>query len=144
MSFQNTAKIQVSLVPPLSSGTTSGMITLYLDDKPHVIPVRAIVESDFIITPKAIVLTTPKNKTNPSTLTRYVAVRSRDKKSFNIQNITPPEPSVKVDATPLGSAGYRITLTNLKPINTLDGKTLTIKTDHQSNSILEIPIRIVK
>ena len=77
-------------------------------------------------------------------MTRYVAVRSRKKKSFKILKVEVPDDAIKVKIDPLGTSGYRCELSNIMPFPDLDGKNVIIRTDLESAKEIVVPIKVVQ
>ena len=136
-------EVTVTTIPPLPLGTTSGRIKLLTDNPkyPQVsISVAASVQEDIIVVPKEISLKASGEGQEP--VTRYVAIRSRNRKRFRILKVQVPDPQIQTEFTPLG-AGYRCELKNIPPDPSLDGKPIIISTDHPESPQIPIPLRIL-
>jgi len=127
----------------LMPGVTKGKVVVLTDHKDHSrveIPVTVTVASDIVVVPHEIVMS--EVGPNPEPVVRYVALRSRSGKAFEILEVTAPDPDIKISHSAIASGGYRITLANVRPFEDLDGKCLVIVTANPGIVQVTVPFLI--
>jgi hypothetical protein len=135
--------VTVWTVPPLPPGMTKGTLALQTDHPQYreaQIPLTALVLSGFYVVPSEILLA---GTNGPGSVSRYVAIRSRDGRPFRILRIEVPDPGIKTNLVELPHAGYRIELSNILAFGGLDGQHMVIVTDCPETPRIVLPFRIV-
>lgn len=128
---------------PSGVGLVKGKVAVLTDHKDHPrieIPVSAVVASDMIVVPQELVMS--QTGPTPEPVVRYVALRSRAGKPFEILEVTAPDPDIKISHSAIASGGHRITLANVRPFETLNGRCLVITTDHPEMKRVTVPFLI--
>ena len=138
------AILQVQTVPVMPAGKNVAIITVRTDNPACArleIPVTATVFADLVVVPRELAF---QRRTEATTSTRYIAIRSRSGKPFKILKTDTPDPGIAVTCAPLDSGGYRLTLDNILPFEELNGKAVVITTDSPTMKPLHIPFRITE
>lgn len=76
-------------------------------------------------------------------VTRIIVVSSNKKKEFEIENVEPPNESIKVKVTPLGAYAYRIQLDNMVASQELTGSQIKITTNVAGMKEIVIPCFLI-
>jgi len=138
------ARIKVKTVPPLSQGVSHGKVLIFTDNAKYgslEVPLIATVSRDIVVVPEELSLVAGDgNKVEP--VTRYIALRSRNGKKFNIKVASLPEKDMKVDISSVGDNGYKIIISNIMPFEDLEGKNIVLTTDHREAMEIIIPIHV--
>ncbi|MBI4026652.1 MAG: DUF1573 domain-containing protein [Verrucomicrobia bacterium] len=138
-------RIAVRTVPPLQPGLTSGMLRVSPDKNEYGaidIPVVATISSDFFLTPREIVAVETSTKATP--LSYRVLLHSKNNLPFKIVDVVSPRSDVRVKHSPMETSGYRLEVENIVADPELNGKNIVIKTDHQAEPEIELPIRVIR
>lgn len=134
-------KLYIRTVPPLEAGRFQGVVT-FTTDKPsssqYSIRIIGNVAGVLSFAPQEIVI--PAQSTTP--LTRYAVIRPGTATAFTIGEIEVPDPKIQTQLYPMGTHGYRIQLSNIKPSSMLSEKPLRIHTDLAEMPVVEIPFRV--
>lgn len=104
------------------------------------VPVAANVVGELIFAPSEIAL--PAGTETP--MTRYIVIRKGAAANFEIKEVIPPDPSIKVNIFPFGDQGFRIQLENIIPSPDLDGRMIKVLTTAETMSEINIPLRITE
>ena len=102
------------------------------------VPVSAFIVGKIGVEPQKIVM----KGGNPAPQNRYLAVMPGQIQQFKVLEIETPSPDMKTRAYNLGSAGYRIQVSNVIANPDLNGKTLKIKTDAEAMPVIEVPFEV--
>lgn len=135
-------RLYIDLKPQLSQKNITGEILVFTDNPNYEkIPVRvsANIVGLLTIRPEEIALV-------PETdfpMTRYIIIRSAENKPFKIESVKAPISSIQTELIPMDENGYRIKISNIKPIKELDGKNLLITTNLTERKEILIPFRII-
>lgn len=134
--------VEVRTVPPLGVGPHQSCIHVNVEDsrvREFEIPVCSRVVPELYFVPIRIQI--PAEKEVAAGVSRYLCLRSRSKKTFQILSVESPIPEAKVDIRPDKSSNtYRIRISNLTPSEMIDGKMLRIKTNLGDGKEVAVPI----
>ncbi|MCB1071068.1 MAG: DUF1573 domain-containing protein [Verrucomicrobia bacterium] len=104
------------------------------------IPISGNVVGDILVAPQDITLSLQ----HESAVTRYIVVRPGAATTFELTEVIPPDPAIKVNIFPFGDKGYRIQLENIVASRELDGKEILLRTSVPSSPELKVPFRILE
>lgn len=103
------------------------------------VPLTIDVVGDLTYSPKKIILMQADQP-----VTRYIVVSSNNRgKEFEIENVEPPNESVKVQVAAIGRRGYRIQLDNLVPSEKLSGTFVKITTSVEGMREIVVPCFLI-
>jgi hypothetical protein len=140
----NRHSVTVGLVPPLPPGCSLGKVRLLTDSAktPKVeFYVQVTFSCDIVAVPRELTVIEPNG--DPKPVTRYLALRSRNRIPFNITGVQLPEEGMTHKLTAWGNAGWRIEIGEILPLSELDGASITLHTDRDDEPTLSIPLRVV-
>jgi hypothetical protein len=103
------------------------------------IPINGQIVGDVLVAPQDITLSLQ----HETPVTRYIVLRPGTQPTFELVNVTTPDPDIKVNVFPFGENGYRIQLENITAQQDLDGKSVILTTSLPSSRELKVPFRIV-
>lgn len=136
--------IKVTAKPPKTPGIFRGQLLLNTNHPkfPHItIPLTIQVLADVVVAPAEIVIHITKN--TPASVRRYIAIKSPKGMPFKILSVKPPLDDINVKVQQLDSGMYRIEVDNVVPSTDLNGKSLQITTDLETQKVLNVPFRII-
>jgi len=136
-------RISAKLKSSDQSGPINAVVRITTDHpaRPVIdVPVAANVVGELIFAPSEIAL--PAGTDTP--MTRYIVIRKGAAANFEIKEVIPPDPAIKVNIFPFGDQGFRIQLENIIPSADLDGKMIKVLTTAESMSEINIPLRITQ
>lgn len=135
-------RIKVRTVPPLDQGGNRGKVVI-LTDNPRCrrieIPLVATVSADIVVVPGEIQLVGSERRAGA--VTRYVSIRSRSGREFKILGVSLPAKDMISEVSRLDD-GYRVVIRNIVPSEDIDGKDVTISTDHPEGRQIILPIHV--
>ena len=134
-------RLRIRSVPPLVLGRfeTNAWITTDSPRYPHLtVPMQGRVVGDIYTVPDELWLASATTQS----VSRLLMVQSSRKQNFKIVRVDPPLPDMDVIVRATLFKGYRIELSNLRPLRELNGRTLTITTDCATMPELTVPFRI--
>lgn len=137
-------RISAKLTAPDQVGPMNAVVRITTDHptRPSIdIPVAANVVGELIYAPSEISLPATSDG---AAMTRYVVIRKGSAAQFEIKEVIPADPSIKVNVFPFGDQGYRIQLENIVPNAELDGKMIKVLTTAETMSEINIPFRITQ
>ena len=147
LSSNNQHRIKVTTVPPFPAGTSWGRITVLTDHPKHkklTIRTMAKVVEDMVVVPKEIVLIAADGEAKP--VTRYIAIRSRKKRKFEILEVKVPQDGIVARCSAQGEFGYRIELTDMLAISGDEEREIVIRIESEKGEEQEllVPLRVVE
>ncbi len=135
-------RIKIRTVPPLDQGGNRGKVVI-LTDNPRCrrieIPLVATVSADIVVVPGEIQLVGSESRTGA--VTRYVSIRSRSGREFKILGVSLPAKDMISEVSRLDD-GYRVVIRDIVPSEDIDGKDVTISTDHPEGRQIILPIHV--
>lgn len=136
--------VTISTVPPLGRGVNRGIVRV-LTDHPRFsaidIPVAARVAADLVAIPDEVIL---PMEDKPLPVRRFAMLKSKNRRDFQVLSAESPDPAVKITWDRLSSDGWRVQMENLVPDEQLDGKSITIRTDHPEAKEVVLTIKVIK
>lgn len=139
-----TQRVNVSTVPPLPVGPMRGrvLIETAATNMPRiVVPVTGTVLGDLRAFPREILVAVGGGT---GAVTRTVAIRSREGKSFGIRGTTMGIPGARATWAPVGTNAFHVTLEGILPsLVPATGGVFVVSTDCGGGENVSVPIRAV-